>query len=420
MKSIRLLAIGLMCLLATFAAYANGNRESSSSSGTSPNASQPRTLTVWHYFSAPSQVQAMKDEAALFNKSEPNVKVDNVYIPYNQLSGKVIAASGADTGPDVFIDGGDWGAITDAGAIADMTPYWDAFPAKSQFSKALMLILNGKIYAVQGYVNLLGLWYNKDILGKLGVNPPSTIAELTSDLKKAKAAGYIGITLTGQPNDQGEWQAYPWMTAEGWSYHNPQASALAKTFGLVQSWAQNGYLPMTSVTWGQTQPFQKFLVGNVAFAENGNWQMGAAKKATFSYGVVPMPSGVQDPRVYVGGEKMAIGAFSKQKKLAFTYLEDTFFSKQGELITLKDVGSIPGRKDALNNTAITSNPLLAPFAKEVRDWGAPFPPAIATITKANNAELGVAQEWSAAIAGQKSPSAAAADAVAKVKSALGS
>ncbi len=419
MRSIRLFAIALMCLVAAFAAYANGNREKSSSSATSSSSSSSQTLTVWHYFSAASQVQAMNDEAALFNKLYPNVKVNDVYIPYNQLSGKVIAASGANTGPDVFIDGGDWGAITDAGAIADMTPYWDSFPAKAQFSKALMLILNGKIYAVQGYVNLLGLWYNKNILDKIGVTPPTTIAELTSDMQKAKAAGYIGITLTGQPNDQGEWQAYPWLTAEGWSYHDPQASALEKAFGLVSSWAQDGYLPMTSVTWGQTQPFQKFLVGNVAFAENGNWQMGAAKKATFSYGVVPMPAGLQDPRVYVGGEKMAIGAYSTEKKLAFAYLADTFFSKEGELITLKDVGSIPGRNDALDNTAVTSNALIAPFAKEVRDWGAPFPPAIATITKANNAELGVAQEWSAAIAGQKSPSAASADAVAKVKSALG-
>ena len=79
---------------------------------------------------------------------------------------------------------------------------------------------DGTRYAVQGYVNLLGLWYNAEILDEIGVEPPTTLEELEGAMAKAKEAGYMGITLSGLPNSQGEWQGYPWMTAEGFTYEN--------------------------------------------------------------------------------------------------------------------------------------------------------------------------------------------------------
>ncbi len=39
---------------------------------------------------------------------------------------------------------------------------------------------------VQGFVNLIGLWYNKDILDELGIQPPTTFDELEADMAKAK------------------------------------------------------------------------------------------------------------------------------------------------------------------------------------------------------------------------------------------
>ena len=46
------------------------------------------------------------------------------------------------------------------------------------------------------------------------------------------------------------------------------------------------------MTWEQVEPFQAFTVGDVAFTENGNWQLGTAKaNAHFTYGVTMMPWG---------------------------------------------------------------------------------------------------------------------------------
>lgn len=405
----------------TLPLFANGSREKSTSANQSKQGSVVRTLTVWHYFSEDSQVKELTDLAALFNKSNKSVKVNYVFVPVDSLAGKVIAAGAANSGPDVIIHAQPTVApMAQAGALKDLSTYWQSFAGKDQFSEAVLGKVDGKLYGVQGYVNLLGLWYNKTILDKLGIKPPATISQLTSDLKAAKEAGYTGITLTGKPNAQGEWQAYPWLSAYGWDYGNPQVSSIEKAFSTVASWVQNGYLPQIVVNWGQAEPFQDFLTGKVAFCENGNWQIGAAKsKAKFAYGIVPMPSGSQNAKVYLGGEQESIGAFSKIPNIAWEYLTKTYFSEAGQIIALQDVGSIPARKDAASAHAVADNELLAPFGFEVRTMGALRTPAVGPMTKVTSAQLAVARQWSAMIAGQESPEVAAQKAVADVESELG-
>src|SRR5699024_6055259 len=206
--------------------------------------------------------------------------------------------------------------------------------------------MDNKLYAVQGYVNLLGLWYNADILDEIGVDPPTTMDELDSAMAAAKEAGYGGITLTGLPNTQGEWQAYPWLTNAGFTYENLDEQALAEGFATVHDWVEKGYLSQEAVTWDQEVPFQTFTGGNAAFAENGNWQIGAAEEnADFNYGVVPLPLG-SDGKVYLGGAGEAIDAYSDNPDLAWESLTETYLNADGELKALELLEFIPSRSDA--------------------------------------------------------------------------
>jgi hypothetical protein len=59
-----------------------------------------------------------------------------------------------------------------------------------------------------------------------------------------------------------------------------------------------------------------------------------------------------------------------------------------------------------NLPEVTSNTLLAPYISEVNNRGSEYPPEGGT---AIAAQAVVAQNWSAVIAGQKSPSQAAKD-----------
>ena len=372
-----------------------------------------RTVTVWHYFSDDNQVRLMDEFAEKFEGEQDGVTVENVFVPYDQLNSKLIAAAGAKTGPDVVVfNGAEAATLALGGALAPLDEHWADFADADQVSESVVHTIDGTTYAVQGYVNLLGLWYNADILAEIGVEPPTTMDELETAMAAAKDAGYAGITLSGLPQSQGEWQAYPWITSEGFTYDDPQADALAAGLARVRSWVENGWLSQEAVTWDQTVPFQQFAAGRTAFAANGNWQMGtAASDADFEYGVVPLPLSATGG-VYLGGEGQGVGAFSDDPELAWEYLTSTYLDADGQLLPAEIVGSLPSRADAGESEVVTGNTLLDPFAQTITRFGANYPAAVIPPEAVADVQLTVGQAWSAAIGGQKSPQQAAEDAIA--------
>jgi multiple sugar transport system substrate-binding protein len=375
------------------------------------------TLNVWHYFNVAGQQSILKEWAGLFNQQYPKVDVKYTYVEFSDLSKKIIAAAGAKQGPDVIIYGGsDLSAMYKVGALKSMQPYWNQFADAHQFPDGVITKFNGEVYGVKGYVNLVAFWYNQDILSDAGVQPPTTFDEVTPALAKVAAAGknYVPIVLTGQPSNQGDWTAYPWLTGYGFNYDNPDAAPIQQAFSLAETWSNQGYLPKDSVSWGQSETFDRWTVGDAAFMQNGNWNIGSAKDhATFNYGIVTMPVGPQGGKIFLGGEAGWLGAFTTNPELAWAYLQASY-SQQGDIIPLKDAGSIPARADLASAPELTNEPLLAPFASEVSTRGAEYPPKGGDIVAA---QLVVAQNWSSVIAGQKSAADAAVDTVNGIKSA---
>ena len=374
------------------------------------------TVTVWHYFSADNQVQLMDEYAAMFEETHEGVTVENVFVPYDQMNTKLVSAAGSQTGPDVVVfNGAEAATLALGGALAEIDEQWSGFEEADQFPESVIHQVEDTTYAVQGYVNLLGLWYNADILSEIGVEPPTTMEELESAMAAAADAGHRGITLSGLPQSQGEWQAYPWLSAEGVDDEHLDAGALEAGLARVRGWVDNGWLTQEAVTWDQTVPFQQFSAGGVAFAENGNWQIGAAEAdAQFEYGVVPLPVG-EDGGVYLGGEGQGIGAFSDDPDLAWEYLDETYFSVEGEVLAAELVGSIPARLDAAQDEAVTGNPLLEPFAQTIADNGANYPAANIPPEAVADLQLTVGQAWSSVLGGQTSPAEAATSTVTKLE-----
>lgn len=381
---------------------------------------EDQTVTVWHYFSADNQVALMDEYAKKFEASHEGVSVENVYVPYDQMNSKVVSAAGAQTGPDVVVfNGAEWGVLSQAGALAPLDEQWASFEDADQFPDSVLHGTEEELLAVQGYVNLLGLWYNADILKEIGVEPPTTIEELEAAMAAAKDAGYEGITLSALPQSQGEWQAYPWLTSQGFDYSSPNEEDLAAGLAMAHSWVEDGYLSKEATTWDQTVPFQQFTAGGVAFAENGNWQMGAAEAdADFEYGVVPLPLG-ESGKVYLGGEGVGIGAAADSPTLAWEYLTETYLDAEGQLLAVEKVGSIPARQDAAQDPAVTDNPLLEPFSTTLAEMGANYPDPVIPIESVADVQTSMGQTWSAAVGGQESPEDAAAAMVEKLKSLIG-
>lgn len=369
---------------------------------------QQQTITVWHYFSADNQVQLMEEYKDLFESNNEGVTVENVFVPYDQMNPRLISSASTESGPDVVVfNGAETSTLALGDVLAPLNDYWADFEDAGQFPQSVVHSLDDTAYAVQGYVNLLGLWYNSDILEEVGVEPPSTMDELNAALDAVVDAGYEGITLSGLPNSQGEWQAYPWLTSAGFTYDDPQAQPLEEAFAMIQEWTGSGALTEEAVTWDQTVPFQTWAAGGVAFAENGNWQIGTAEAtAEFEYGVVPLP--VSDTgQVYLGGEGQGIGAYSNNPDLAWKYLTETYYSVEGQLLAADLVGSIPARADAAQDEIVTGNPLLDGFAATIANSGANYPAPSVPAESVAEQQLVVGQVWSSVVGGLLTPEEAA-------------
>lgn len=360
------------------------------------------TLTVWHYYNTDGQVEALEKLADAFEADHPDVTVSFEYVPVEQMTTKAVTAAGAKTGPDVLVFGASGTyPLAEAGAIEPMT-WWDDFADKDQFPAGVMQQVDGELYGVQGYVNLLGLWYNRDLLDQVGAEVPTSIDDMEAAMADAVAAGKQGVTLTGKPGLESQWQGFPWFTAHGFSYGDPQAGPMADTYTMLQDWVAKGYLSREASTWDQVVPFQQFAAGNALFAVNGNWQIAAASEATFDYGVAPLPLG-DDGGVLLGGEVQNVGAFSQHRDLAIEFLEQSFFSVDGELTLLDHFGSIPARADAASSSTISDDPILSVFVDIVQDQGRPSPSPQVPSKNVNDVEVLVGDYWSKAISSEGTP-----------------
>lgn len=150
-------------------------------------------LVWWKTFEDSESVQELINDYQTANK---NVTITFVKKDTSTYEQDLVNAIAAGTGPDIFSIHNDWipkhADKTSPAPDALISPraYKDNFVdvANSDFVK------DNKVYAIPLSVDLLALYYNKDILGSLGIaQPPTTWPELVSDVQK--------ITKVSQPGN---------------------------------------------------------------------------------------------------------------------------------------------------------------------------------------------------------------------------
>jgi multiple sugar transport system substrate-binding protein len=378
---------------------------SSSPGSASGGSGQHITLTVWSYFGG-DQLAALKAEDKLFEQTHPNVTVNEIVVPGPELDTKLLAAASTHAGPDVFFNNVvvDFPELAAAGAFYNLTKFWDAYPDKSQFpSAAIWKAANGQIDNVMSYSNLLGLFYNKTILDQYHLTPPTTVAQLESDMQVITKAGkYTAMAASADPEPDGAWTWFPLLLEQGTNYCNLTAANAAPMFQTVADWTKAGYLPKEAATWTQTDTWTQFMTGKYAFLIDGNWNLGAAKAATFSWGTTQYPAGADGSQVFPGGEAMGIGAFTKYPQAAWEYLQ-TWLTSQGSVIDFQNSGQVPTRADAATTPAVKDDTAAAPFVAAIKTVSA-WPRS----SKTAQMQTSVGTELSDVVSGQASAASAAA------------
>ena len=205
----------------------------------------------------------------------------------------------------------------------------------------------GKNYQVGVGAQIQSLiYYNKAAFAKAGITtPPATIDELTADMAKLKAAGYLplqtgGDWITGQ---QLNWTAAPSVFQQTPTWYADIASG-ATTAGqtylpwleLYQSWITKGFIGKQAVALKYPDAEKAFLAGKSAMYPMGSWFVAAEAKATkdFEVGVFPAPlRGGSPPAALAGGTAGQLMIFKSTKRLDDAKALVRYLATDNEAIT---------------------------------------------------------------------------------------
>src|SRR4051794_11394336 len=112
------------------------------------------------------------------------VTIQRETVPGDTLIQKVLQQSSSKTLPDVLmLDNPDLQQIAETGALADLGQF--GLNANGYVKGVVdASTYQGKLYGLQPITNTIGLFYNKDILKRAGVQPPKTWEQLKAAAQK--------------------------------------------------------------------------------------------------------------------------------------------------------------------------------------------------------------------------------------------
>ncbi|WP_432894085.1 ABC transporter substrate-binding protein [Kribbella sp. CA-245084] len=173
---------------------------------------------------------------------------------------------------------------------------------------------NGKTYAIGFDVAPTVMYYNKDLLKKQGIPLPSRTEPMSwatfRDLCKqlTKPGQQYGFTCAPAIDD-----LVSWIYCAGGNVMSDDASR--STLGDPEAMEALQYVIDLFVKDQVTPPIKNlvtesslsnFMQGNVAFMQNGPWQVVNARKAKFDWDIIPFPAGAAGSKPRVSGSSFAI------------------------------------------------------------------------------------------------------------------
>lgn len=155
-------------------------------------------VTIWSWRSQDKEV--WKKVEKVLNERGIDVKINfRAFIP-TEYDSKVLIALQSGTGPDIIysrrLPGGRTKKLIDAGLLVPITNKVDF----SHFSPSVLNFIkdNGKIYGVPFAVQVVGIFYNKEIYDKYGLKEPETWDELVENAKVLKKNGVTPFFIPGK------------------------------------------------------------------------------------------------------------------------------------------------------------------------------------------------------------------------------
>jgi multiple sugar transport system substrate-binding protein len=297
----------------------DGGGTASKPAASAPAKLDPADITLWVGFTS-RELRVFKSTVKGFEQQHPGV---NVRVVGGITDDKIIAASRGGKAPDVAqsFSADNSGAFCSSGAWIDLKPYLQRDgikdtifpPAPRSYTQ-----YEGTRCALPMLADAMGLYYNKDMLEKAGLNgPPKSISQLTEYAKKLtvrnpdgslKVVGFNPVMnwYSNTPANFGPMFGAKWVDGSGKSTlgSDPAWSKLLTWQKELIDWY--GYDKLVKFQAGLGDEFSAsnaFEKGKVAMNVDGEWRTAfiADEAPNLNYGTAPVPVDDDHPELYGGG-----------------------------------------------------------------------------------------------------------------------
>jgi raffinose/stachyose/melibiose transport system substrate-binding protein len=282
------------------------------------------TLATWEVGGLFDSIQAIVDA---YEAKYPNVNIEITTSSFNDYGQNIkLQASGEDA-PDIIQAGQAFtmmGPLVEAGLMRPLDDYAELYGWADRFGPGLLdqarfeadgsKFGTGNLYGLAKGGNMVGIFYNREILADLGISSFETMADFEAALEAAKAAGYIPMAL----GNSEQWPANHSLSILisqfcdnsemlSWIYGNAGADFTAPCFleatQTMERWADTGLIDPNANSLSFDDGINRFAEGNSAFFVTGNWALPTmAEKMGDNVGFAGFPP------VEAGGPARATGA----------------------------------------------------------------------------------------------------------------
>ncbi|CAH0121783.1 hypothetical protein PAE9249_04317 [Paenibacillus sp. CECT 9249] len=293
-------------------------------------------LQFWDMHTEAEQ-KFFEDLVKEYNESQDAVQIE--YSTYNQAdytATKLPIAFSGGNGPDIYmISPGDFMKFANSGYLADLAPYFPEGSREDFLPSALDAVtVDGKVLALPYEMELLGLYYNEDMLKQAGVEVPKTWDELLEAARKLTTNKVAGLVL---PPDKGAYfnfNFYPFLWQAGGAvlsedgkssaFNSPET---AKALDFWGTFFKEGLSP-SKLQYGPWE-IDNLGKGSAAMQICGTWAISRAEEVfgdvPIKLAPLPIPEGGK-PVTTAGGWKFAVNAKSANMEEAAKFVMWAFAS----------------------------------------------------------------------------------------------
>jgi raffinose/stachyose/melibiose transport system substrate-binding protein len=327
------------------------------------------TLTVWDQEVRGGQSEAIKKLNEQFQAKYPNITIERTAKSFTDLQATLKLAASGPNPPDVVeVNNGysAMGPLVKAKLLLPLDEFADSYGWRDRYSEGLLKMNRftedgksfgtGKLFGIPMTGEVVGVYFNKAKLQKLGLEQPASFEDFESALGKAKAGGEVAVQFGNLDKWPGihEYEEVQLQTTD---------KAAARDFIFSESndgfdndgnlraarklaeWAQKGYFTDGYAGLGYDPSWQQFGKGKGVFLITGSWLTADLKKLLgddVGFLLLPPPEG--GSLATLGGEGLpwAISSKTEHAEVAAAYVD--FITNDAAMQVVTDAGQLPATK----------------------------------------------------------------------------